>query len=837
MATISKFGVQGKLAFWLLLVLVPVVIGGAASLYTINLRLSERIEADLMNTRRLEAARITEALENYQDDVESLAAGRHVIDFVSKTSQYRLGTLEDGELIAGYDGFDIVDPASDAPLQQLVDELDNKARSVGSEVVELQLLDVQGNSLGYTAGFAWKPYQPDIAVNAIAREKTLFGNAFRAQDGEHRMGMVTPIFGMDRRVVGALLVEMRLEPIVGLVVAHEGFGETSESHIAQPTPEGDAEFITLLRFKRQAAFNKIVPKSKNLPINWSLESPGGRLVRSPDYRSIDSILAIETLAETGWGLVVKIDAVEAFQPVAEVQRIVLVTTAVLMLTVVLGWILFLRPLGQRMQRLSRAADRIAGGDLHAVIGDPSIDEIGTTSRSIDTLAKDLLEDIARRSEVEQQLKYQAHHDELTGLFNRKRGNELIELLDEKRAEIKHRAVLFLDLNGFKAINDVYGHDVGDQILIAVAKRLKETVGSNSSLIRWGGDEFVIVAVGEDAENIQDMIDTLNQIFSQPFVLPSGAHSVGCSIGLSCAQDGNCKLDDVLVEADARMYENKQSRKTSRGALSESDHLVLDAIKEARLHACYQPILSVDQQGQVELVSAEALVRIVTVEGSRLMPADFMPQLTRTDTLVSMDIVVMQQTLNNLKQWVSKGLVSEKFTVALNISQALARSDQYAKALEGTLRGLQLAASRVCIELCDDIKPSDYEFISRLQGIGVKIALDNFGVSRSNLDRMSDLKPDIVKIDKRWVKQAYAVDSEQAHEHMNLLVDLCQSLGVAVVIEGVERQDQLSGLLKIGPATVQGYYFSEAVNGDELLDSWKSSVSYPSSTQSIGPRAA
>lgn len=577
MSTVSKIGVQGKLAFWLLLVLIPVVIGSAASLQTINLRLSERIESDLMNTRRLEAARITEALENYRNDVESLAADPHVVDLVSKIQQYRLDILETDAVIGGYDGLDIVDPSSDAPLQQLVEELGNQARSVGSELVELQVLDVQGNSLGSTAGFDWQPYKSDIVANAIATEETLFGNAFRAPDGEHRMGMVSPVFGLELQVAGVLVVEMRLEPIVGLVVAHEGIGETSEAHIAQPTSEGNAEFITLLRFKRQAAFNKIVPKSKNLPINWSLESPGGRLVRSPDYRSIDSVLAIETLPETGWGLVVKIDAVEAFQPVAEVQRIVLITTVALMLTVVLGWILFLRPLGKRMQKLSRAADRIAGGDLHAVIGDLSVDEIGATSRSIDKLAKDLLEDIGRRAQAEQQLKYHAHHDELTGLFNRKRGNELIELLDKKRSEIKHRAVLFLDLNGFKAINDQFGHNVGDQILIAVAKRLKGTIGSNSALIRWGGDEFVIVALGEDARNIQVTIEVLNQIFAQPFILPSGAHSVGCSIGLSCAEVDTCMLEDALVEADARMYENKLSRKASRATSSELDHLVLDAL--------------------------------------------------------------------------------------------------------------------------------------------------------------------------------------------------------------------------------------------------------------------
>jgi len=197
---------------------------------------------------------------------------------------------------------------------------------------------------------------------------------------------------------------------------------------------------------------------------------------------------------------------------------------------------------------------------------------------------------------------------------------------------------------------------------------------------------------------------------------------------------------------------------------------------------------------------------------------------------------MQQTLKQLKQWVTQGTVSEGFTVALNVSQALGRSDQYAKALEGTLAGLGLPASRVCIELADDMRPSDHEFVSRLQGLGVRLALDNFGVSRSNLDRMSDFQPDLVKIDKRWVKQAHARGAEKGRSHLDLLMELCAGLGVAVVIEGVERQAQLSGLLGKGEATVQGYLFSEAVTGEQLPDSWKRMVEL-GPTSSAGPKAA
>lgn len=139
---------------------------------------------------------------------------------------------------------------------------------------------------------------------------------------DDRLGLIAPITNPAGTVVGALVLETRLGPIVDLVEEYEGSGETSEAHIAQPTTEGDAEFITLLRFERDAAYSVVVPATKGLPINQSLLSPDGNVVCSPNYRSIDSVLAIETIDATGWGLVVKIDASEAFAPAREVQWIV-----------------------------------------------------------------------------------------------------------------------------------------------------------------------------------------------------------------------------------------------------------------------------------------------------------------------------------------------------------------------------------------------------------------------------------------------------------------------------------------------------------------------------------
>jgi len=560
-----RFGVRQKLAVWLGLLLVPVIVGCAVALHSVHARLAERVGIDLMNTQRLEALRISESLGSYRREVELLAGGDHVVSFVSGLHRRANGGGEPVGPIGGLDGFAVIDPRAAAPLQALVERLGAKAGSVGSEAVEFMLTDATGRSLGRTSGFSWQPYAADLFTRSVALRRTLFGNAFRIPSGEDRLGMVTPVLDGKGRSVGTLVTEMRLEPVVGLIVQHEGFGQTSEAHIAQPTPSGDAEFITLLRFERDAAFNVIVPRERNLPINRSLTSPQAQLLRSADYRGVDSILSIETLPEVGWGLVVKIDAEEAFQPIAEVLKILLLSAGVLMFLIVAWWLTFLRPLGRRLQRLAGAAQRVAGGDLETTISDRSADEIGDTARSIDTLARELVKDIRRRSRAERRLRHQARRDGLTGLYNRKRGNELIALLDDNVADVPHRAVLFLDLNGFKQINDTRGHAAGDGILVALAQRLLGVVGSHSTVIRWGGDEFVILATGADAERVEELMQRLEAMFAQPIALDCGEYRVACSIGLARAQGGDRATNDLLIEADGRMYENKRARCGFRAA--------------------------------------------------------------------------------------------------------------------------------------------------------------------------------------------------------------------------------------------------------------------------------
>jgi len=607
----NSVGIRAKLMLFLLSALIPVIVASTFTVYMIDRSFSSRIESELANTRRLEAARIRDMLANYRQDVESLAAGSHVRVFVGDLDAWRNGRLPPGHPIGGIDNFNPIDPANDWPLQQLALSMQRKAGVIGAEAVELRLVDRAGRILGETLGFEWEPDNPMLVEQTMNLGETQFGEAFLNSSDLARLAMVTPIFSEDAIIVGALLVETRLGPVVDLVEQHEGLSETSEAHIAQPTVNGDAEFITLLRFARDAAFKKIVPKETGLPINLSLESPGGRVVRAKDYRGVESILAIETLDETGWGLVVKMDQAEAYGPVRDFLGVILLAALATISLVVAGYCICLHPLANRLRRTTTAAHQIVDGNLQTRIQDDTPDEIGHMADIIDRLASDLHADQERRALAEDRLRHQASHDALTSLHNRQHANDVIRKMSQKKDCIA--TIMFLDLDGFKGVNDLYGHAAGDAVLVAVAGRLSALADENTTLARWGGDEFVAILPDVDKRQATLCALKMQALFDDPVATEYGTHHIGCSIGMATSGTGQ-SLNDVIIEADTLMYQQKKHRQSNIAVSTQTTRTIENALHDQRIEVWFQPIVKMRKNGQSRLTAAEA--RSPLGQGSR-----------------------------------------------------------------------------------------------------------------------------------------------------------------------------------------------------------------------------
>lgn len=806
-------GIRTKIVLCLLGVLIPL---GAVSVFAINLfdrHLIERTESALGNTQRLEAARINEILAGYQQDSRTLAAGVHVRQFVTGVHEHRnpdaLKHTPDNaqpEIIGGYDGFAIINMQSVWPLQQLALSLQRKAGVMGSAVVELRIVDRKGHTLGESVGFSWQPTDPRLVSNAMNQVKTLFGDAFVTDNDENRLGLVSPIVSPESVVVGALILETRLGPITDLVAKHEGVGYSSEAHIAQPTIDGHAQIITPLRFDRKAAFNKIVPISKNLPINQSLDAIGGKILHAKDYRGIETILSIETIPATQWGLVVKMDTKEAFKPVIELRRVLAIAFGTSLLVTIASYMFCFVPIARRLKRTSNATHKIMDGNLTVRIHDSNSDEIGKMARAIDTLALELEIDQEKRADVEARLRHQASHDELTGLLNRKHANKVIKQLNDDDDHV--HSVMFLDLNGFKDVNDLYGHSAGDEVLVTVAKRLSALTSDDATLARWGGDEFVVILPRTDEKDATEFALLLHNAFDEIIVTPQGIHSITCSIGLATSSVSK-SLDEVLMEADILMYEQKKQHHARHTTGGMATRAVERALHEDRFEVWYQPVVYLQRPGNYMLAGAEAMVRLRTHEGGIVLHKEFRAELAGTSLNATLDRQAIISCLQTLSRWTVSGIVSENFKLSLAIDTQMLNEPEFLSILTCQLESSCINPGQLVLEpSC----PSsiDPDKLASLKMLGVSFAMDKVLAEPNGLLNLSELQPDFARIDHNWLKDPIV----SPH-----LVAICHKRSMGITARNITARDELPALHDLGVTEFQGDLFDKPLRAIDFISRW------------------
>ena len=438
----------------------------------------------------------------------------------------------------------------------------------------------------------------------------------------------------------------------------------------------------------------------------------------------------------------------------------------------------------------------------------------------------LIRDITARKTAEQQIEYQAYHDALTGLANRRLFHEHLSLalaLAQRRE--KNVAVLFLDLDHFKVVNDSLGHTVGDALLQQVARRLKGSVREGDTVARVGGDEFTIVL--HELSHAQDAAIVAQKVLrtiAAPMEISGHRLQVTTSIGITIYPADGLDAETLLRSADAAMYraksEGRNTYQMSTRELSQSTqqrmtvenglHLALEAGEFLLL---YQPQVDLDT---MEFVGMEALLRWRHPKRGIITPDEFIGVAEDRGLILPIGEWVLRQACLDVRRFHERGL--ERFRVAVNLSARQFRDPSLGTAVESALRDSGIPPDSLELEITETMAMENVHLtmttLEQFRRAGVTIAIDDFGTGHSSLSYLKRFPIDALKIDKSFVSDL--PDTFEDAAIVSSVIQLANGLGLRVVAEGVETREQLQFLRESGCREVQGFYFSYPIAVEDLL---------------------
>ncbi|NVD72514.1 EAL domain-containing protein [Duganella sp. BJB1802] len=428
-------------------------------------------------------------------------------------------------------------------------------------------------------------------------------------------------------------------------------------------------------------------------------------------------------------------------------------------------------------------------------------------------------DVTDRKLADERIQYLAHYDSLTGLPNRAQLQEHAHLalaMAERNRE--PMAVLMLDLDHFKDINDSLGHSIGDDLLRELAKRLRGGLRAQDILARLGGDEFIFILQRVEADEAADVASKLLDLIDQP--LRVGAHDlkVSGSIGVAMYPADGADLETLLQRADAAMYQVKNSGRhglrffTAAMQQRAARHLQLVnalryALERDQMHVVYQPQMSL---GERRIVGAEALLRWSTPELGTVSPAEFIPAAEESGLIQSIGTWVLRQAVRQARAWLDQGL--PPIVMAVNLSAIQFRNSELPNLITRILDEEGLPPEYLELELTEAVAAHDPQgaiaIMNELHQRGVRMSIDDFGTGFSSLSHLKKFKVYKLKIDQSFVRDISTDAEDKAI--VSAIINMARSLGLKTIAEGVETAEQLAFLRAQQCDEMQGYYFSKPV---------------------------
>ncbi len=628
----------------------------------------------------------------------------------------------------------------------------------------------------------------------------------------------------------------------GLTHTDEAFLVDSDGTILMPlkSPLGDGTIARPLEYK-----------IKSHPAVLAAGGSEG-IIATSDYRGIPVLAAyrhIRVTSEMGWGMVVKRDEEEVLAPL-QTNLHYFFYIGLISIFIVLGLTSVIAGrISSPIRYLSQKAKEVKDGNLNVQTEITSSDEAAILATTFNAMIsrirnwnRDLREqvtartadlnrtnetlktEISERKQAEERIKHMAFHDCLTSLPNRVLFDDRVTLAIAHAHRNKEMlAVLFLDLDRFKIINDTLGHAEGDRLLQNISDKLKNSIRVDDTIARFGGDEFNLLLPGiNHVEDVKTVLNKILNAFNQPYIISGQEFYITISIGVAIFPNDGLDVETLLKNADAAMYRVKEEGKnnyqfyntdlqikTYRKMIMEND--LHRALEGREFKVFYQPQVDIDS-GQI--VGVEALLRWQHPDQGLILPEEFLQLAEDTRLIVSIDKLVLHTVCLQNKVWQDTGF--QNSCVAVNLSSHTFQEQDLVEMVTSILEKTGLDPHFLMLEITESVAMQNLETIvqkiEKLCDLGIQIAIDDFGTGFSSLYYLKKFPINKLKISQHFVRDIVRDQNDKAI--VSLVIDLAQSLKFKVIAEGVEAIEQLSFLKQRKCDEMQGFLFSKAIPADE-----------------------
>jgi diguanylate cyclase (GGDEF)-like protein len=656
------------------------------------------------------------------------------------------------------------------------------------------------------------PDEPELAAISHAR---VVGP--RAKTGGELVLRLAAPMQHDGRAVGVLVLDTSTEPLRAMALARCRIGASGRVSVLDPNGEPSPRTLFVAHVDEHGA------------ATWE---PWPDATVRPAASAADAIASERTIEPTGWIARVEVDRAGALAPLVRTRAIILATClGVAALAAGTGYLVsrrFLWPI----EGLVDVTESIRRGELDARADASRPDELGSLADSLNQMAAKLVErnreledEVAERRRIELELARLARRDDLTSLPNRSAFEELArDALARLGRHGGFVGVLFVDLDGFKAVNDAHGHSAGNEFLRAATQRMRAALRPTDRLARIGGDEFVAlleeIVAPQDAEHVAHR---LHAALAQPFEIGGREIATSASIGVACCGDAERAVDALLSEADAAMYEAKRRGRACTGVFD--DAMRRAALEQARVEdglrgSIERGELDLVFQPQIDLRSGrmcavEALLRWRHPKLGSLPAASFIAMAEATGAIVPIGEWVAREASARAAAW--RTLAADDFHVSINLSAREVARPELVERIVAALAEQGCPPEALALEIQERALADDAgaacERLKRLCELGVRLCVDDFGTGSSSLARLRDLPLQGLKIDRSFVARLGAAPEDL--KVVDSAIRMAHALTLRVVAAGVETPAQRRQLEQLGCDVAQGFLFSRPLRAQAI----------------------